>query len=64
MLKLRVAFDEFFRAATGKSDGEATVVFVAFDADNGANAVFGMANSLAEQGICIRTAADRRTAEA
>jgi hypothetical protein len=47
-LELCVAFDEFFCAAPGEGDREAAIVFVAFDANDGADAILGMANALAE----------------
>ena len=49
--ELGVAFDEFFGAAAGEGDGEFAVVFVAFDGDDGADAVFGVADFLAEHGV-------------
>jgi hypothetical protein len=49
--ELGVAFDEFFGAAAGEGDGEFAVVFVAFDTDDSADAVFGVADFLAEHGI-------------
>ncbi len=51
MGELGVAFDEFFGAAAGEGDGEFAVVFVAFDADYGADAIFGVPDFLAEQRI-------------
>ena len=57
MLELGVAFDEFFGAAAGESDGEAAIVVVAFDADDSADSVLRVTNFLAEQGIGIATAA-------
>src|SRR5579859_2346182 len=50
-LELRVAFDEFFCAAAGEADGKAAIVFIAFDADDGADTEFGMANFAAKHGI-------------
>src|SRR5256885_14682936 len=50
-LELGVAFDEFFCAAAGEAHGEAAVVFISFDTDDGADAVFGMANFAAEHGV-------------
>ena len=61
-MELGVAFDEFFCAATGEADGEAAVVFIAFDGDDGADAEFGMADFTAEHGIGWG-AARSRTAE-
>ena len=51
LLQLGVTLDEFFGAAAGEGDGEAAVVFVAFNADDGADAVFGMAHLLTDQRI-------------
>src|SRR2546430_13045207 len=62
-LELGVALDEFFCAAAGEADGEAAVVFVAFDADDSADAIFGVANFAAEQGVGWG-AARSRTAQA
>src|SRR5215470_12327336 len=58
LLEVRVAFDEFLGAAAGEGDGEAAIVFVAFNADDGAHAVFGVANFLADQRIGASTTAD------
>ena len=52
-----VAFDEFLGAAAREADGEAAVVFIAFDADDGADAVLGVAHFAAEQGIGFDIAA-------
>src|SRR6266704_3767749 len=60
-LELGVAFDEFFCASAREADGEAAVVFVTFDADDSANAVFGMANFAAEHGIGWCPAGSRTT---
>src|SRR5438045_361015 len=62
-LKLGVALDEFFCASAREADGEAAVVFITFDTDDGADAVFGVANFAAEHGIG-RGAAGSRTTEA
>ena len=63
-MELGVAFDEFFGAAAGEADREAAVVFIAFDADDGADAVFGMADFAAEHGVGFDVAAtNRRAAE-
>ena len=51
MGELGVALDDFFGAAAGKSNGEFAVVFVAFDRDYGPDAVFGVADFLAEHGV-------------
>src|SRR5882672_12792853 len=61
-LELGVTFDEFFCAAAREADGDAAVVFVAFNSDNGANAVFRVAYFAAEHGVGGSTAR-RRTAE-
>src|SRR5881394_1060407 len=60
-LELGVALDEFFCAAAGEADGEAAIIFIAFDADDGADSVFGMANFAAEHGIGWGTAGSRTT---
>jgi len=57
LLELGVTFDEFFGAAAGKGDGKAAIVVIAFDADDGADAVFRVTDSSAEQRICICAAA-------
>jgi|HubBroStandDraft_5_1064220.scaffolds.fasta_scaffold12988_2 hypothetical protein len=49
--ELGVAFDEFFGATAGEGYSEFAVVFVAFDADDGADSIFGMADFLAEHGV-------------
>lgn len=46
-----VAFDELFDAVARKADGEAAVVAVVFDPDDGADAVSGMANTRAEERV-------------
>src|SRR5689334_13441847 len=58
-----VALDEFFGAATREADGEFAVVIVAFHADNGADAVIGMADFLAEEWIAIFAALGGWTCE-
>src|SRR5258707_3211030 len=60
-LQLGVAFDEFFWAAAGEADGEAAVVFITFDVDDGADSVFGMADFAAEHGIGWCAAGSRTT---
>src|SRR5256885_5134926 len=60
-LELGVAFDEFFCAAAGEAHGEAAVVFISFDTDDGADAVFGMANFAAEHGVGWGAAGSRTT---
>ena len=55
-LELREALDEFFCAASGKTHGDAAVLFIAFHADNSANSVARMANLAAKHGICIGAA--------
>src|SRR5882724_10443486 len=62
-LELGVALDEFFCAAAREADGEAAVVFITFDADDGTDSVFGVTNFAAEHGIGWCTARSR-TAEA
>jgi hypothetical protein len=64
LLKMGVALHEFFCSAAGKSDGEAAVVFVAFNADDRADTVFRMADALAEQRIRVAAATRGGTAEA
>ena len=44
LFELGVAFYEFFGAAAGEGYGDAAVVFVAFDGDDSADAVFGVAD--------------------
>ena len=44
LFELGVTLDEFFGAAAGEGYGDAAVVFVAFDGDDGAYAVFGVAD--------------------
>ncbi len=53
LLELGVAFYEFFCAAAGEGDRETAVVVLAFDADDGADTVFRMADSLAEERIGV-----------
>src|SRR5882724_13464150 len=62
-LELGVALDEFFCAAAREAHGEAAVVFITFDADDGTDSVFGVTNFAAEHGIGWCTARSR-TAEA
>src|SRR5437667_7589947 len=62
-LELSVAFDEFFCAAAGEADGDATVVFIAFNADDGADSIFRMADFAAEHRIGWGTTRSR-TSEA
>src|SRR5215471_17039676 len=62
-LELGVALDELLGAATREADRETAVVFVAFYAYNGADAVFWMTDLAAEQGIGFDIATARRTAE-
>ena len=63
-LELGVAFDEFYCATTGETNGETAVVFIAFDADDRTDAVFRMADFAAEHGICFDAAANGGAAEA
>ena len=58
-LKLGVAFDEFLGAAAGKTDGEATIVFVTFNADDGTDTVLGMPDFAAKQRIGFNVASSR-----
>jgi len=58
LLELGVAFYEFLGAAAGEGDGEAAVVFITFDSDDGAYAVFGVADFLADERIGTGSAAD------
>src|SRR5258705_12677653 len=60
-LELRVTFDEFFCAAPGEADGEAAVVFITFDTDDGADSVFRVTNFAAEHGIGWGAAGSRTT---
>ena len=50
-LEIGVAFDEFFGAVIGEADGEAAVLAFAFDADDGAQAVAGVADAFADERI-------------
>ena len=54
--ELCVAFDEFLGAATRETDGDAAVFIVAFNADDGANAVGGVTHFASEHWIGIGTA--------
>src|SRR5215469_3699725 len=63
LFQLGVALDEFFCAAAGKAHGNTTVFVVAFDADDGSDAVAWMAHSSAEHGIRVATAFCGRAAE-
>jgi len=51
LLELGVTLDEFFGAAAGEGYGDAAVVFIAFDGDDGADAEFGVADFAAHEGI-------------
>lgn len=50
-LEVGVAFDEFFGAVVLEADGEAAVVAVVFDLDDGAEAVIGVADAGADERI-------------
>src|SRR6267154_5834905 len=56
LFQLGIALDKFFSASTGETHRDAPVLIVAFDADDGANSIVGMANFLAEKWIGIGTA--------
>src|SRR5258707_15533764 len=60
LFQLRVALDEFFCAPARETDGDAPVFVVAFDADDGADAVTRMASFLAEKRVCIGAASGGR----
>lgn len=50
-MEVGVAFDEFFGAVVLEADGEAAVVAVVFDLDDGAEAVIGVADAGADERI-------------
>src|SRR6266567_2464887 len=56
LLKLRIALDEFLRAAPGKTYRDAAVFVIAFDAYDCSNTETGMAHPSAEHGICVTPA--------
>ena len=58
MFELGVSFDELFCAATGEAYGDATVFVFAFDAYHGTDAVFRVADFLAEERIGFGYALD------
>ena len=60
LFQLSVAFDEFLRPATGETDGEPSVLVVAFDTDDSADTIARMANLLSKKRIRIRAASHRR----
>src|SRR5258708_17939428 len=60
LFQLGVALDEFFCAPARETDGDAPVFVVAFDADDGADAVTRMANFLAEKRVCVGAASGGR----
>src|SRR5271155_4429801 len=55
-LELSIALDEFFCSPARKTHGDAPVFFVAFDADNSANAVARVANFATKHGVCVGAA--------
>src|SRR6202022_3059403 len=63
LFQLGVALDEFFCAPARETDGETPVFIVAFDADDGPDAVTRMANFLAEKRVCIGAAPGGRPGE-
>ena len=61
--ELCVAFDEFFRAAAGKTHGDAPVFVVAFHSDHGSCAISRMADFSSEHWIGVCATLQRRTRE-
>ncbi len=56
LLKLRIALDEFLRAAPGETNRNAAVFVIAFDAYDCSNTKTGMPHPSAEHGICVTPA--------
>ena len=54
--KIGKALDQFLGAVTGEADGQLALFVFAVDADDGADAVGGMAHALADQRIGIAAA--------
>ena len=59
--EIRVSFHEFFGAVVGEADGKFSLVAIAFNTDDRARAVSGVADTLADERIaCASRAAEAR----
>ena len=63
LFELRIALDEFFRTAAGKTHGNFAIVFIALDGHNCAQPEFGMPDFSTEERIGISAALDGRSAK-
>ena len=50
-LEIRVTFDQLFRSVALKADGEFAIFALAFDIDDGSNAVFRVTDARADERI-------------